>query len=108
MVELLWSDPMERPGYAASPRGAGGLFGPDVTRRFLEVNGLSCVIRSHELKADGFEWHHGGLCLTVFSAANYCGVCGNRGAVVDITAASVRASAQSGASRFLRVSSFEA
>lgn len=84
MVELLWSDPMESLGRERSPRGGGILFGPDITRSFCEDNDLLCVIRSHEMKPEGFEWHHEGRCLTVFSAANYCGVCGNDGAVCDI------------------------
>lgn len=85
MVDLLWSDPMDRPGVERSPRGGGVLFGPDVTRSFLAENALLCVIRSHEVKPNGFEWQHGGRCLTVFSAANYCGFCGNSGAVCDIS-----------------------
>merc|ERR1712129_631650 len=85
MIELLWSDPMEDYGHERSPRGGGVLFGPDVTRRFCDDNGLLCVIRSHEMKMEGFEWHHDERCLTVFSAANYCGFCGNDGAVVDVT-----------------------
>lgn len=85
MVDLLWSDPMDRMGRDRSPRGAGTLFGPDVTKRFCELNGLTCVIRSHEMKYEGFEWQHNQMCLTVFSAANYCDMCGNFGAVCNIT-----------------------
>ncbi len=33
--DLLWSDPVSRPGVSASARGIGVFFGPDVTRRFL-------------------------------------------------------------------------
>lgn len=85
MLELLWSDPTESPGIRRSPRGGGVLFGPDVTKRFCTDNGLICVVRSHEMKMDGYEWHHDKACLTVFSAPNYCGICGNLGAVCDIT-----------------------
>jgi len=84
MVDLLWSDPMDRPGREKSPRGAGTLFGPDVTQAFCEENGLTCVIRSHEMKLQGYEWHHDGRCLTVFSAANYCDLYRNQGAVCKI------------------------
>merc|ERR1712039_941148 len=84
MLELLWSDPMEGPGVRRSPRGCGVLFGPDVTKRFCMDNNLVCVVRSHEMKQEGFEWHHEQRCLTVFSAPNYCGICGNRGAVCDV------------------------
>mmetsp|Transcript_57517 Transcript_57517/g.148448 ORF Transcript_57517/g.148448 Transcript_57517/m.148448 type:complete len:308 (+) Transcript_57517:3-926(+) len=84
MIELLWSDPMDYYGFQPSPRGGGVLFGPDVSRRFCDDNDLLCIIRSHEMKPDGFEWTHGGVCLTLFSAANYCGICANLGAVCSI------------------------
>jgi len=87
MIDLLWSDPTDRDGRHPSPRGAGRLFGADVTKRFLEENMLTCVIRSHELKLGGYEWHHDGRCVTVFSAANYCGICANLGAVCNISPA---------------------
>ena len=50
MCELLWSDPQPMYGRSPSKRGVGCQFGPDVTRRFLENNGLEYVIRSHEVK----------------------------------------------------------
>ena len=54
-------------------QGVGIQFGPDVTARFLERNGLDYVVRSHEVKADGYEVCHDGKCITVFSASNYAG-----------------------------------
>ena len=51
--------------------GVGIQFGPDVTNRFLERNHLDYVIRSHEVKSDGYEVAHDGKCITVFSAPNY-------------------------------------
>ena len=86
MSELLWSDPQPQDGRAPSRRGAGYLFGPDVTRRFLEKNGLSMVIRSHEVKAAGYEIAHDGLLATVFSAPNYCDRMGNLGAYAKFVA----------------------
>jgi len=70
-TDLLWADP--RNTTAPSERGGDIVtFGPDVTRRFLEENGLSLLIRSHEVKEEGFEWQHNQQCLTVFSAPKYC------------------------------------
>jgi diadenosine tetraphosphatase ApaH/serine/threonine PP2A family protein phosphatase len=84
MIDLLWSDPMDGVGRDRSPRGAGTLFGSDVSERFCKENGLTCVIRSHEMKFEGYEWHHNDMCLTIFSAANYCDMCGNYGAVCSM------------------------
>lgn len=41
MVEMLWSDPQPMMGRAASKRGVGVAFGPDVTHTFLDNNNLS-------------------------------------------------------------------
>ena len=71
MCELLWSDPMPSAGRAPSKRGVGIQFGPDVTQKFLDHNGLDYIIRSHEVKDEGYEVLHGGKCITVFSAPNY-------------------------------------
>ena len=84
MCELLWSDPQPSPGRSASKRGVGCQFGPDVTKRFLEHNGLDYVIRSHEVKQNGYEVTHDGKCITVFSAPNYCDSMGNQGAFISL------------------------
>lgn len=39
-------------------------FGPDVTKRFCEANGLEAVIRSHEVRMEGYEVEHDGKCIT--------------------------------------------
>lgn len=49
MCDILWSDPQPEPGRAPSKRGCGVQFGPDITKAFLEANGLDLVIRSHEV-----------------------------------------------------------
>ncbi|KAG1233282.1 hypothetical protein G6F68_019061 [Rhizopus microsporus] len=71
MCELLWSDPQPEMGRGTSKRGVGIQFGPDVTRNFLETNGLDMIIRSHEVKEEGYVIEHDGKCVTVFSAPNY-------------------------------------
>ncbi|CAH0690317.1 unnamed protein product [Spodoptera exigua] len=84
MCELLWSDPQPMLGRAPSKRGVGCQFGPDVTNTFLQRNGLDYVIRSHEVKNDGYEIAHDGKCITVFSAPNYCDTVGNLGAFITM------------------------
>eukprot|EP01113_Clastostelium_recurvatum_P027663 TRINITY_DN3340_c0_g1_i2.p1 TRINITY_DN3340_c0_g1~~TRINITY_DN3340_c0_g1_i2.p1 ORF type:complete len:476 (-),score=61.94 TRINITY_DN3340_c0_g1_i2:41-1468(-) len=80
MSEILWSDPQAFPGRSPSKRGVGLSFGPDVTQRFLEHNGLELVIRSHEVKDEGYQFEHNGKLITLFSAPNYCDQVGNKGA----------------------------
>nr|CAG4650049.1 EOG090X03S1 [Sida crystallina] len=90
MCELLWSDPQPMKGRSPSKRGVGIQFGPDVTSRFLERNGLDFVIRSHEVKADGYEICHDGKCITVFSAPNYCDTMGNQGAFITLNGSDMK------------------
>lgn len=71
MCDLLWSDPQPQVGRSASKRGVGTQFGPDVTQAFLTDNNLDYVIRSHEVKQEGYEVMHDGKCITIFSAPNY-------------------------------------
>jgi len=84
MMEMLWTDPQTQPGRGPSKRGVGLQFGPDVTKRFCEANGLEAVIRSHEVRMDGYEVEHDGRCITVFSAPNYCDSTSNKGAYINI------------------------
>ncbi|XP_035205647.1 serine/threonine-protein phosphatase 5-like, partial [Stegodyphus dumicola] len=84
MCELLWSDPQPQRGISPSKRGVGVQFGPDVTEEFLSKNNLDYIIRSHEVKAEGYEVTHNGKCITVFSAPNYCDTMGNKGAFITM------------------------
>jgi len=47
MCDLLWSDPDERCGYNASPRGAGFTFGQDVSEQFIHFNNIKYIYRAH-------------------------------------------------------------
>jgi len=87
MCELLWSDPQPMYGRSPSKRGVGCQFGPDVTRKFLADNNLDYIVRSHEVKDNGYEVSHDGKCITVFSAPNYCDSMGNKGAFINLTGA---------------------
>lgn len=85
MAEMMWADPIALRGRHASKRGMGLSFGPDVTEKFLNFNALQIVVRSHEVKDDGFEFEHGGKLVTVFSAPNYCDQMNNKGAFLKLS-----------------------
>jgi len=84
MMEMLWTDPQTMPGRGPSKRGVGLQFGPDVTKRFCDRNGLDAIIRSHEVRMEGYEEEHDGKCITVFSAPRYCDSTENKGAYINI------------------------
>lgn len=68
LEEILWSDPLDDiEGKYPSPRGAGYLFGEDVTLRFLEISKVKFLIRGHEAARYGYKFNHGGKILTLFS-----------------------------------------
>ncbi|KAG2615781.1 hypothetical protein PVAP13_3NG037100 [Panicum virgatum] len=86
MCELLWSDPQPQLGRGPSKRGVALSFGADVTKKFLQENNLDLIVRSHEVKDEGYEIEHDGKLITVFSAPNYCDQMGNKGAFIRFTA----------------------
>ncbi len=68
LEEILWSDPWEGlKGTYASPRGAGRLFGENVTDGLLKMVGVKVLIRGHEPSEEGFKANHAGKVLTIFS-----------------------------------------
>lgn len=86
ICECLWADPQPMPGKGPSKRGTACFsFGPDITANFLKRNNLKLLIRSHEVKQNGYEVEHDGKCITVFSAPNYCDRMGNMGAVIQLS-----------------------
>ena len=73
---------------SSAARGAGCVtFGPDVTRRFCEINRLRMIVRSHEVPKTmtGVQVQHDGRLITVFSASNYCGRIGNTGGTMILS-----------------------
>lgn len=60
------------------------MFGPDVTEQFCRENNINLVIRSHEVKAEGWLKDHDTL-MSVFSAPNYLDTGGNKGAFLQLT-----------------------
>uniref|UniRef100_A0A6B2G6I3 protein-serine/threonine phosphatase n=1 Tax=Myxobolus squamalis TaxID=59785 RepID=A0A6B2G6I3_MYXSQ len=80
--DLVWSDPEEVNGWELSPRGAGWLFGENVTRGFCHTNNLSLICRAHQLIDEGYRFMFNNLLVTIWSAPNYCYRCGNVAAVM--------------------------
>jgi len=68
LEEILWSDPSDGiKGTYPSPRGAGKLFGEDVTEKLLKMLNVNVLIRGHEPSVEGFKINHNGKVLTLFS-----------------------------------------
>jgi len=74
--DLMWSDPYDGLGEAPNPRGAGVLFGEDVSERVCGALGISYIVRSHEpMKAlEGPFIEHRGRVATISSTRVYGGV----------------------------------
>ncbi len=84
MSDLLWSDPEEREGWAPSPRGAGHIFGSDISTQFIHTNGIKTICRAHQLTLQGYSWVHDQNVCTIFSAPNYCYRCGNQAGMMEV------------------------
>ncbi|XP_076459376.1 serine/threonine-protein phosphatase 2A catalytic subunit beta isoform-like [Babylonia areolata] len=84
MNDFLWSDPDEIHGWGRSPRGAGYVFGADVSEMFLHTNDLSLVSRAHQAVHEGYQWCHDQRVVTTFSAPNYMYRLGNRAALLQL------------------------
>eukprot|EP00477_Mikrocytos_mackini_P001234 GAHX01001320.1.p1 GENE.GAHX01001320.1~~GAHX01001320.1.p1 ORF type:complete len:403 (-),score=49.46 GAHX01001320.1:15-1223(-) len=82
--DLVWSDPeVSIEGFKESPRGAGYMFGKDVSEEFVERNEVDSIVRAHQLCMNGYTWHFNRKVITVWSAPNYCKRAGNIASVME-------------------------
>ena len=85
--DLMWSDPEEIETWQISPRGAGWIFGSQVTSEFVQKNRLELICRAHQLVQEGYKYMFRERNLvTVWSAPNYCYRCGNVGSILSLDA----------------------
>lgn len=74
-TQILWGDPGPEKGESPGPRGAGRLFGPDVSRQVLDGLKVPFLIRSHEPRKawSGPAFEHGDRVVTTSSTSVYGG-----------------------------------
>jgi len=74
-TDMLWSDPGVEGalGEGYNKRGAGVVFGKDITKKVCESIGVKTIIRSHQphITRDGFFIHHENKVLTISSTTSY-------------------------------------
>jgi serine/threonine-protein phosphatase PP1 catalytic subunit len=86
-ADLLWADPnpvRDADTFDTNERGTGVVFSLDAVREFLKENALQLIVRAHQVVRGGYEYSfpESREFVTVFSAPNYMGQFGNKGAVM--------------------------
>lgn len=54
MTSIQW----RTAGWTISPRGAGFVFGQDISAKWNHQNGLGLLVRAHQLVMEGYQWCH--------------------------------------------------
>ena len=86
LCDLMWADPCNSPEkWGVNSRGVSCTYNPEAIATFLKNNKLQLLCRAHQLVAEGYKFFGNNKLITVFSAPNYCGNCGNDGAVMKIS-----------------------
>jgi protein phosphatase len=73
--QILWNDPREYvDGFLPGTRGEGTyLFGPDAFDDFSAKNGITLMVRAHEVKKTGYEYMFQGKLVSIFSSRYHKG-----------------------------------
>ncbi len=85
-IDLLWSDPCEslKEFISSNGRGAGQMYGRNVTKAFLARNNLRRIVRAHEVVDGHADVFGDGSVITLFSAPDYHSLGGNIGEIAEI------------------------
>lgn len=92
MIEqLLWCDPADNDNVTVDyehnlERRSTRIykFSARVVENFCTQENLQMIIRAHQVAHEGYRTFAGGRLITLFSATDYCSVCENRGAIIQI------------------------
>lgn len=84
MCDLMWSDPDDVKSWTFSNRGAGWLFGQEIVEKFNHTNGIDMIVRAHQVVHEGYKPVFNDKLVTVWSAPNYCGKCGNLASIMEL------------------------
>ena len=84
LVDLLWSDPVDAeeentileqaPNTNRDPMNANNMtkFGVARVEKFLKTNGISMILRSHQICSEGLDRFAQGQLITINSCTDYC------------------------------------
>jgi serine/threonine-protein phosphatase PP1 catalytic subunit len=86
LCDLMWSDPTISTigDWGMNSRGISCTYTANSVIKFLKTNRLQLICRAHQLVSEGYKFFADNKLVTVFSAPNYCGNCGNDGSVMKI------------------------
>lgn len=96
LCDLVWADPVaddvasKKVFTKNKERACSVKFGLKPLKHILKETKMQMVVRAHQVQMEGFKFHHWEdesvpSIVTVFSAADYCGVYKNRGAIILVT-----------------------
>ena len=72
MCDLFNQDAQEQGGFVRNTkRGASWFFAQEGAEKYLADNGLTHIVRAHEVPLNGFTFHFGDRCATIFSCSHY-------------------------------------